>query len=134
MQARVCLELEKQDNELTDLFNKKRLALFSSDVILIVFYKRHINFKSNRYYFRKWKSTVISEKPETFTSLQNTKKNIITEYEFLVNELEDKKQTIEKIKEEFDILKKNFCKNCIQDDMSINCKQSNEFCKDNLII
>ncbi len=50
------------------------------------------------------------------------------EYDYLVKELEDKKQTIEKVKEEYDILKKNFCKNCIQEDQVINNPKSDEFC------
>jgi hypothetical protein len=122
------LELEKQDNQLTELLEKKRLFLFTSDKLLKIFYRKNLSFNVYLQYFREWKYRSVNRKNETLISLMNAKNNMQVEYDYLVKELEDKKQTIEKVKEEYDILKKNFCKNCIQEDQLLVIPKSDEFC------
>lgn len=127
------MELEKQDNQLTELLEKRKLSLFTSDILLKLFYRKHLNFNILLQYFRAWKYKSITQKNETLISLMNAKSNMQVEYDYLVKELDDKKQTIEKIKEEYDIIKKNFCKNCVQEEQFISIQKSNDFCTFTLI-
>lgn len=122
------MELEKQDIQLTALLERKRLFLLSSDKLLKIFYRKNLSFNVYLQYFREWKYRSVNRKDETLISLLNAKNNMQVEYDYLVKELDDKKQTIEKVKEEYDILKKNFCKNCIQEDQTIIIPKSDEFC------
>lgn len=124
----MSLELEREDIMLSEIIARKKIALFDSDALLKLFYKKEVMFNVKLRRFRAWKNKVIPSRNETLTTLQNVKNNMQVEYDYLAKELEEKKQIIEKIKEEYEILKKNFCRNCLQEEPFISLQKSNEFC------